>query len=38
MKGQPLGGLGADARQPGKLLHQIFKRGGEKFHSIFLFK
>ena len=38
MKGQPLSGLGADARQPGKLLHQIFKRGGEKFHSIFLFK
>src|SRR5699024_3080196 len=32
VKGQPLGGLSADARQPGELLHQFFKRRGEIFH------
>ena len=36
VKGQALGGLAADARQPGKLLHQLFQRCGEVLHASLL--
>ena len=36
-KGQPLGGLAADARQTGELLYQSFQGGGEVFHGGFSF-